>query len=251
MTTTNNNILIARMDDLVAKATKTGVAASKFLTPADAVSVSEYFKHRRDIALTIDGGFDGAERTRAVFINPDWGEYERTELFAALKLSYRMQDTLGHRDVLGALMALGIKREAIGDIVVDESFAVLVCLPEMVAYLTDNLTKAGRVGLKSEPLDLEDIPAREEELTVKTCTVASLRLDAVISSAFGISRTKAAELIATGHVSLNHQPCEKINKEVVENALLSIRGMGRIKLLEVGGMSRKGRSFIKIGIYER
>ena len=89
----------------------------------------------------------------------------------------------------------------------------------------------------------------EEELTIKTDTVASLRLDAVLSSAFGISRTKAAELILAGRARLNHQICEKTDKEVGENVLLSIRGMGRAKLLEVGGVSKKGRSFIKIGIY--
>ena len=81
--------------------------------------------------------------------------------------------------------------------------------------------------------------------------MASLRLDAVLSSAFGISRTKAADLILAGRVSLNHQICEKTDKEFAENALLSVRGMGRAKLLEVGGVSKKGRNFIKIGIYGR
>ena len=244
-------VLIARMNDLASKAIKTGVAASKFLTPAEAVSVAENFLRRRDVALTLDGGFDGAERVRTIFTNPDWGEYKRAELLTALKISRRPQDTLGHRDVLGALMALGIERETIGDIITSKGFTGFVCLPEMAAYITENFTKAGRIGFKLSHISLDEMPAREEELTIKTNTVASLRLDAVVSSAFGISRTKAAEQIAAGRVNLNHQICEKPDKEVGENSLLSIRGMGRAKLLEVVGVSRKGRSFIKIGVYGR
>ena len=247
----DSNILMARMDDLATKATKTGVATSKFLTPADAASVIENFTGRRDVCVHTDGGFDGAERTRAIFINPDWGEYERADLFSALKISYRAQDTLGHRDLLGALMALGITREALGDIIVGEQFSVLICIPNMAEYITENLTKAGRVGLKVLPIDLDEIPAREEELTVKTGNVVSLRLDAVLSAAFGISRTKSTELIAAKQVSINHKICEKNDKDVDESSLLSVRGMGRAKLLEVGGTSRKGRIFIKIGIYKR
>ncbi|MDR0491914.1 MAG: hypothetical protein LBH28_11795 [Oscillospiraceae bacterium] len=246
-----NDILIARMNDLAGKAVKNGFSASKFLTPAESQSVAEHFSRRRDIALTFDGGFDGAERTRAVFTNPDWGGYERADLFAALKVAFRPQDTLGHRDVLGALMGLGIERETIGDIVIKGSFAAFVCLPELYGYIAENLTKAGRIGIDISKISIDELPDREEELVIKTDTVASLRLDAVLSAALGLSRTKAAELIATGVVSVNHQNCLRPDKEVDEQSLLSARGYGRAKLLEVGGVSRKGRTFIKIGVYGR
>ena len=246
-----NDILIARMNDLTNKAVKVGFAVSKFLTPAEAQSVSEYFSRRKDVTLIVDGGFEGAERTRAVFTNPDWGEYERADLFTALKVSHRPQDTLGHRDILGALMALGIERETVGDIIVDETVAAIVCLPELGGFIIENFTKAGRVGVEVSEISLDELPTREEELTIKTDTVASLRLDAVLSSAFGMSRTKAAELIAAGRVNYNHQVCLRTDKEVSVDSLLSVRGLGRAKLLEIGGLSRKGRSFIKIGVYGR
>jgi RNA-binding protein YlmH len=244
-----NEILIARMNDLASKAVKAGFSASKFLTPAESQSVDGHFSRRKDVALTVDGGFEGAERTRAVFTNPDWGAYERHDLFAALKVAHRPQDTLGHRDILGALMALGIERDTIGDIALDESEAAFVCLPEFGEYILENFTKAGRVGLNVSAIGLDELPARKEELTIKTDTVASLRLDAVLSSAFTMSRTKAAELIAAGRVSYNHQECLQADKEICEGALLSARGFGRAKLLEVGGLSRKGRCYIRIGIY--
>jgi RNA-binding protein YlmH len=238
------------MEDLAVKAAKSGWAASRFLTPAEARSVAEWFAHKR-ASLSFDGGFDGAERVRAVFVNPDWGEFERADLFTALKIEYRPQDALGHRDVLGALMALGIERNTIGDIVGGEHTATLVCIPEMSGYIIDNLTKAGRVGVSISEIGLDELPVRQEEMDIKTDTVASLRLDAVLCAAFGLSRTKASELIAAGRVNLDHTLCQQPAKELNEGALLSVRGMGRAKLLEVGGMSRKGRIFVKIGLYSR
>ena len=242
------DLLLGHMEDLAGKAVKTGCAASKFLTPTEAQSVAEYFKHKR-AALSFDGGYESAERTRAVFLNPDWGECNRAEWFTALKIEHRPQDTLGHRDILGALMSLGIERDTIGDIIADEHFKALVCLPEMGGYIKENLTKAGRVGVTISEISLGELPVKQEELSVKTDTVASLRLDAVLCAAFGLARTKAAELIEAGRVNLDHQPCLQPAKELSEGALLSVRGMGRAKLLEVGGVSRKGRTFIKIGLY--
>jgi RNA-binding protein YlmH len=244
----NMNILLAHIEDIAQKADKTGYAASRFLTPAERQSVAEHFKHQR-VALTFDGGFDDAERARAVFANPDWGEYDRSKLFAALKIAWRQQDTLTHRDMLGALMALGIERDTVGDIVCEIHHAALVCLPELGRYIAENLTKAGRVGISVSEIGLTELPARTEELTIKTDTVASLRLDAVLCAAFGIPRAKASELIAAGRVNLDHKQCSQPAKEVGEGSVLSVRGMGRVRLLEVGGMSRKGRMFVRFGVF--
>ena len=243
-------LLLSRMEDLAKKALKTGCAASKFLTPAEAHGVSEYFMYKR-VNLSFDGGFADAERVRAVFLNPDWGKYNRDALFSALMFEFRAQDTLGHRDVLGALMALGIERDTIGDIVITGNSAVTVCLPELSGYIMDNLSKAGRVGISIKDISLDELPLRQEELNIKTDTVASQRLDAILSAAFGLSRAKASELINTGNVSLDYQACMQPAKEVSEGALLSVRGLGRAKLLEIGGISRKGRIFVRIGLYGR
>jgi len=245
------NVLIAHMDDLANKAVKTGFTASKFLTPAEAQSITENFTRRHDIDLTPDGGYEGAERIRMVFTNPDWGSYNREDLFSALKIVHRPQDSLGHRDILGALMALGIERETIGDIIIDEQLTTFVCLPELSTYITGNISKAGRVGIKISEIALNELPARKEELTIKTGTVASMRLDAILSVAFKLSRSKVADLIVAGRVSLNHQVCLQAGKGISEQALLSVRGLGRAKLLEVGGATKKGRIFIKIGLYTR
>ena len=246
----NIHLILSRMEDLADKAARTGVAVSKFLTPAEAHSVAEHFRHKRT-GLSFDGAIDGAERVRAVFVNPDWGECARDELFTALKISYRQQDALSHRDILGALMALGIERDVVGDIVCGEGAATLVCLPELGGYITENLTKAGRVGVTVSAIGLDKLPVKQEELTIKTDSVASLRLDAVLCAAFGLPRTKAAELISSGRVNLDYQVCQQSAKELSAGALLSVRGFGRAKLMEIGGASRKGRIFVRIGIYGR
>lgn len=244
-------MFIGHMEDLANRAMKTGSAFSRFLTPAEAQNVAAHFSRRRELALSFDGGFDGAERVRAVFLNTDWGEYDRDALLAALKISYRKQDVLGHRDILGALMGLGIERDTVGDIMVEGPSAALICLPEISGYIIENLTKAGRVGLTVSRITLDELPVKTEDLCVKTDTVASLRFDALICAAFGLSRARAAEMISAGIVSLNHEPCLQSAREVEEGAVISVRGLGRARLLEVGGISRKGRIFVRIGLYGR
>jgi len=235
------------MEDFADRALATGFAASKFLTPAEAKLVRDYFKYKR-ANLSFNGGFGRAERVRAVFTNPDWGEFEHSDLFSALRLKYR--DPLTHRDILGALMALGIARDTVGDIVCESQSAYLVCLPELGGYIAENLTKAGRVGVSVSEIGLDELPDKQENLAIKTDTVASLRLDAVLCAAFGLPRSKVALLISAGRVNVDHQPCTQPAKELNEGALLSVRGLGRVKLLEIGGESRKGRIFVSFGVYE-
>ena len=245
------NILLAHMQDIAGKAVRAGSAASRFLTPAEAQSIERQFKHNRDVALTFDGGIDGAERVRAVFTNPDWGSFDKVDLFAALRIVWKAQETLTHRDILGALMALGVERATMGDIICEDSSATLICLPEMSGYIAGSLTKAGRIRVDTTVVSLDDLPARREDLAIKTATVASLRLDVIMCAAFGLSRTKALEFLAAGRVNLNHVQCMQPAKEAHEGAVVSVRGLGRVKLLGVGGTSRKGRIFIQLGIYAR
>jgi len=243
------DLLLGHMEDLAARAVKTGCAASRFLTPAETDDAAAHFARRRDVVLSFDGGYEGAERVRAVFLNPDWGAYERADLFSALKVTVPPLEPLGHRDILGAVMALGLERDTVGDIL--QNPMILICLPDLSGYIAENLTRAGRARVSLAAMDLHEIPARAEELTVKTDTVASPRLDTVLSAAFGLSRGKAAELTEAGQVALNHQVCLQPAKELGAGSLLSVRGLGRAKLLEIGGLSKKGRRFIRIGLYGR
>lgn len=83
-------------------------------------------------------------------------------------------------------MALGVERDTVGDII--ESSLIISCLPELSDYISENLVKAGRARVKLSVMELDALPARTETLAIKTDTVASVRLDAVLASAFGLSR---------------------------------------------------------------
>ncbi len=244
---TENKLLIRHLEDIAAKAVKTGCAASRFLTPAE-IAASRLAK-KGECELSFDGGFENAERARAIFLQPEWGVYAREEWISALQIRCREQDSISHRDILGAVMAMGIERNVIGDIDADASPATLICLPEMRGHIISNLKTIGRVGVAVAPVALSELPLKAENLIEKTDTVTSLRLDAVLSAAFNLSRGEAAELIAAGYVSLNYAVCLQASKDVAEGALISARGKGRARVLEIGGHSRKGRIFLKIGLY--
>ena len=240
--------LIARMNDLAEQAVKKGLAHSKFLTSAEAEEVRRAFQNRKDVPLIFDGGFDDAERKVAVFKNPDWGEYRREEVIAALSVKHRKQDVIGHRDVLGAALGLGIKREVLGDIFIGEP-TVLICLADMADFICDELKQAGRMSLTVGRNSLSGLPEIPQKLDERTDTVASLRLDAVIAAIFNCSRNVAAETIVQGRVRLANRICEDISKNVGIGDIISVRGLGRAKLLELGGQSKKGRTWIKFGMY--
>jgi RNA-binding protein YlmH len=241
--------LAAHMNDLARRASKTGIASSKFLTPAEKQQVKQRFALRQDILLTLDGGYIGAEREIAVFTQPEFGVYHADDCLSALKVKYRPQDPVSHRDVLGSLMALGIERAVIGDILCGSGETALICLKSIAAYLTEHLQRIGRVGVYVSAMTFSDLPERHEELIIKTATVASLRLDAVLCAMFRLSRSRASELILTQKINLNHMPATDPSQKVPEDATLSVKGMGRALLISTDGFSKKGRIFIKFGLY--
>ncbi len=244
------SILLKHMEDLARRAAKTGMSHSAFLTPAEQELARQYFSRRREVNLVFEGGISEAQRQVAVFLAPDWGRYEPEEILQGFRIDYRSQGDIGHRDILGTMMAQGIEREVLGDILAGENPAYVICLAEMAAYLHDNITKIGGAGVSLTAVKLADIPVRQEKIRSKTVTAASLRLDALIGEGFNLSRSEAARLIQAGLVALNHLPCEKPDQKVEAGDLLSLRGKGRLKILEVGGQSKKGRLFVELGIYE-
>lgn len=238
-----------RLFDLVKAAENNGFAHTKFITPAEAEEIQRYFgTHNNGVRLDFISGFDEAERCAAVFINTDWGAYEQDEIISAIKISHRKQDEISHRDILGAVLSLGITRECVGDIFVGDT-CFLVCLKSVANFISDNLDKVGKFGVKTETIPLSELPKSEKRLEEKSDTVASLRFDCVVAAMFNISRGIAAEYIVGGKAQLSHIICEKCDKEVKDGDIISVRGLGRAKLIHVGGESKKGRIWITIGKY--
>lgn len=198
-----------------------------------------------DVRLEFYGGYDDAERTVAVFL-PDYAEVSDCPLCVIRIKTPAGGRKLTHRDYLGSLTGLGLKREMTGDILTVENGADIIVLEEVKDFILLNYSKAGRTNLTPEAVPLTELCIPESKTVMARDTVASLRLDNVISSAFQLSRAKAADAIRAGIVFVNSMQCEKPDMQVEEGAKLVLRGKGKAYLREVGGRTRKDRITIVI-----
>ena len=218
---------------------------SSFLDPASLYLVQSKLHFSADVEVHYSGGYEQAER-KIVCVYPDWYNTEDDAPVAVIKAQGRMTESLTHSDYLGALMGLGIKRETIGDIVPSGDTGFIFCKPEIAEYILGNFDKVGRYGVQCTIANAGDIviPHKEESLT--QVPVASLRLDAVLSAAMNMSRSKSAEIIASGMVNVNYAECKNASYMLTAEDLVSVRKFGRIKIGEVTGVSRKGRMYLEI-----
>ena len=194
------------------------------------------------------GGYPEAERCIPVFL-PDYASEEDAAGF--LKVirvrAPKAGRKLTHRDYLGSLLSLGIDRSVTGDILVrDERSGIgpgadIIVKEEMAEFIRLHYEKAGRTGLETEILPLDELHPATAETELIRDTVASLRLDSIVASAFRLSRAKAAESIRRGLVSVNSMEAVKPDMEIHENDKIVLRGKGRLILTEAGGTTRRDR----------
>ena len=225
-------------------------AHTDFLSPAELRSAEELLHAARiHDGWRALGGYDRAERRMLCFL-PDWQEEpDEAELMAALRVRWHETEDVGHRDLLGSLTALGVVRAKLGDILVSSRAADVIVCADAADFLLREWTGAGRVRLHAERVGLAALAVPEQKVREVRDTVATLRLDAVVSSGFGMSRGRAAELIASGCVQLNHRETVKPDAPMRAGDVVSARGLGKFELAEVGGLSKKGRTAILVRRY--
>ncbi|MCD7823797.1 MAG: YlmH/Sll1252 family protein [Oscillospiraceae bacterium] len=189
------------------------------------------------------GGYDKAERRVIIF--PGYGY---AVPFSPVVFTGRDIQKLTHRDFLGTIMSLNIKREMIGDILVGEKKTVVFVM-NSVLPLVEEVSKVGGVGVTiGHEFSDEDIP--EKKFEVINSTVKSLRIDAVLADAVAMSREKVQALIRSEGVILNHLMIFDPSQRVDEGDVFSLRGKGKFTLYRIGGMSKKDRIFITIHKYK-
>ena len=198
--------------------------------------------------LILWGGYEGAQRRQAHFI-PDWMDGADTSAVRCLRCRFYETEHPTHRDFLGSLMGLGLTREKVGDILVSERWADVLVGSSVAEHLLREWRQAGRVPLKVEEIRPEEIRPPAEQVKLLRDTVASLRLDSVISSGFRIGRSLAAQYVTTGKAAIDGLPCEKPDKAVSEGAKISVRGLGKIQLVKINGKTKKGRISVVIHRY--
>ena len=198
------------------------------------------------------GGFSGAERKMLVYLPEYLDEsalYDEDSPLVCLRATFYEGDNPNHRDFLGALMGAGIARETVGDICVGQSSCDFFVTTEIAPYLLQNFTGAGRTKLHLEQIPLSEVSVPEPETKEIRDTLASLRLDSVISAGFRIGRTAAAQYVTSGRAAIDGLPCEKPDKAVEEGAKISVRGLGKISLRAINGQTKKGRISVIIDCY--
>lgn len=257
--------LLDRLRDLSRQASHQGIIVhTRFLSPAEQTEATIWLKKNRT-PHAFFGGLPAAER-KVCFILPDdvtvpgfladaqdvLPEEEIADTLTALRLSVQPRlgkEPPGHRDYLGSLLGLGIERDQMGDILVDGQAATVLVLTRMAVFIQTNLTQVGSQPVQIEPIGLAEIKRGEQTLTTLRITVASLRLDRIVASGFGLSRTDAADIIRTGQVQLNWVVEQRPDADVPIGATISLRGRGRIRLASEAGLSRKDRHILILEQY--
>lgn len=195
-----------------------------------------------EISYRACGGYPRAERKRYLLFPQYYLAELAQEPIGVLEITSESAfDTLGHRDVLGAILALGIKREKVGDIIVTSRGAQAILASEVTDFVRDHLLRVGRAPVRVEVIDPERLEVEPERVKEIRTTVASLRLDAVASAGFGTSRTKMVREIKAERVKVNWQAVRDPARPVEVGDVLSIRGRGRVVIAEASGTTKKGR----------
>ena len=198
------------------------------------------------------GGYGDAERKMLIYL-PEYLEedslYAEDSPVVCLRATFFQDDSLSHRDFLGALMGAGIGRETVGDICVGKGSCDFFVTEEIAPYIQQTFTSAGRTHLHMERIPLAEATIPEPEVKEIKDTLASLRLDSVISSGFRIGRSLAAQYVTSGKAAIDGLPCEKPDKAVSEGCKISVRGLGKIKLTAINGKTKKDRISVTIHRY--
>ena len=229
------NLSIAKIVDKMKLYEKTGkIISSCFLDPSELVDVENIISKVPNCCY---GGYEEAERKIILFGTEEIDDVE--EWLTVIRVESNKK--ISHREILGSVLGLGLKREVVGDILVNSNLADVIVTKEIAKYILQNLNKIGREKVKVCLNTFENLLQKEENAKEVKTTVASLRIDAIISSGIGVSREISSKLIENQKVKLNYKIIENSAKKINVGDKISIRGYGRIELIEVLGETRKDR----------
>ena len=249
--TQDDKVLLAKVWDKITTGMRKNIPGSTCFLSLRELDMTRYLFGDAD-GLHAFGGYAGAERQMLVYL-PDY--LDETALqdegspLVCLRATFYEGDSPSHRDFLGALMGAGIARETVGDICVGKGSCDFFVTSEIAPYILQNFTGAGRTKLHLEQIPLSQVQVPEPEIKEIRDTLASVRLDSVIAAGFRVGRTLAAQYVTSGKVAINGLPCEKPDRPVDEGAIISVRGLGKIKLESIKGQTKKGRISVIIHRY--
>lgn len=233
--------------DYERRALKGEMVLTKFLDNEEIKKVKSVSNN--DIRVYFNGGYEDAERLRAIVMQaryeePTTSEYEITCLEITPLSSYR---PITHRHVLGTLMSLGLKRQVMGDIIINNQLINVFVINDVVNFIQTNLLEINQVSVRVVAKDTATI-VTTSELEELMINIPSVRLDAIIAKVLRLARGKANEIIEKGLVQINHNECLNNSYQVKINDIISVRHFGRIELLEIVRTTKKDRLQVRIGL---
>ena len=221
---------------------------SDFLDPRQQEIVALLAKYHGEVNASFFGGTSDAERKRAILAPPFFHFEDDDYNLVCFELNYAEKFfTISHRQLLGALMNLGIRRDKLGDLFISGKRVQFVAAREIGDYLALNLNEVGRAAVSLKEIPFTELVVPDVEWRPFSGTVSSLRLDVFISEAFQLSRAKAAANIQAGNVKVNWKTIERPSYECELLDIISVRGHGRCKLTAVDGRTKKGKWRIRYG----
>ncbi len=238
----DTSVLVSRIEDTVRLCEKRNAPCFLgFLDEQEQAEARAWLaRHSFGLAWSFDGGHDEAERC-IMGVFPDYMEPSRERFpLQSVAFRYRSERQLTHRDFLGTLLSLGIRRDTIGDILCGSGLSVVFLREEIAGFVCEQVEKIGGEGVKVQPDYEGELPQAHTYLPLSE-TIASARLDAVVKALLHSSREEAAGLIRTGLVSVNHHPVEEVAAAVDTTDVISVRGHGRFLIDQVGPETKKGR----------
>ena len=249
---TDGELFKKRLIELANRAYDTGVPT---FTPFMGLLEQDIFRRCEmefsHVPYAMFGGTEGSERVMARFGDEQLCGYSAPFPIVCIKaapLSRRFSDELTHRDILGAVMNLGIDRSTTGDIVIRDNIAYLFCNETVAPLIIDSLTRAKHTELHAEAVER---PPEGELYKLKRVkiNIASERLDCIVKEFLRVGRGEASELIAKGRVFINGKLCESVSKPLKSGDVVSVRGNGRFIFRETVNMTRKGRLSAEIDVF--
>lgn len=243
-----NRDSLVRVIDQAEQAIKTWeVVFTDFLSPPELAETQQAFQRLTEVQLVAWGGYPQAERQRLAIARSDLPLDVTQVQITALDIAGNfLFDPATHRDFLGAILGTGIVREKVGDIIVlGERGAQAIVVPEMVEFLEMNLTQVRSVPVKTQRIELGELKIREPKKKEMTTVEASMRLDAIASAGFGMSRSKMVDLIDGGDVRVNWKEITSASHTVKPGDLIAIRGKGRLEVGEVA-VTKKDRYRVQL-----
>lgn len=260
-------LLSARIGDAIEKADKGVLSTLSFLTPRDAARAKRELQMRGVSERGwFFGGYTGAERV-CLFLLPDYllaclsAERESTdyreqlteligddirESVSALRITGSGFCSLSHRDYLGAILGLGLERDAIGDIAVQNDHeAVVFCPAHLIPFIKEHLSKVARDTVRCREYTPDERFTDGKSYAPMHATVASARLDCIVAALTNLSREAAQTAVRSGLVEVDFECEERVDLILVPPTTLSIRGYGRFILRAFEGETRKGRMRVR------